>query len=1543
MEPLDLDSLVDESSESYEGPYVPRLQRGSPSAERLSFVNDKPTDPMPQIYADEAVIPPKSASQEEIDALSAQMDAFNEADVTTNPALMPSAEQEGDVMSENLPPLFSFGDQALFNEQLELRGLEGVTRDIVEFASNKLPDQDITYEGLRDGSANILDYLNPEMFERPTEERAMSNEGILAMLTDLEDFGKYDPAVAQLNPDGTPMLDPDTGEPMYEEKRYNLSAFASGFERNAVNGGATLLGGWIGARSATQAYSYMSRVPRTGIPQLRPLEVGAKTAAAVVGAIVGSGLANEGAEYVNQWMFEEPDPVVLPSMQSAYNAGETSAYGISFLATPWIGTRLVGAPLAANFNASKILGDLKTIASGKFSPEALQRMFSRELLDKAADLAKQQASKGKVKGILTPNLTKGPTAARITDSLVQGSAKALENGLKNPAGFLGFESSLVLGMAGGAYLAEEVFPGNPAARLVGEIVSVPPSLLAVKAITYGYGKLNAATTLLKEGMEDGSLLVKDALGSEGSTRLFEDLIESPEYKALENPQEELNLLIDTLINSQGNPDFRGPRDPAKIGLSPSEILRDVDSPLASAVERQEAQVATRVSDLAVATDQGKDRYIANAKQAIMKLRETNNPEAIQIAAAIEQKVVEQEIIDTLASANQKLVDASSTVFGNTEVIPQDAKLSASFYELQLKIVAALKQKRDKMWARVPDFDITTFVDDAGNELEQPNLVTVFETPTMNGGLKFTSEGGQDTFERILGSYKKDIDAIVAYFNPEAAVEAAMPDFKSLKTKLAKALEKIELGDDEKVPDLVSSLLENALVREGGSATTFNELPAIERVNIIQRLRDEANEAVQQTEVWGDGPRPDFKIPLGGAKLAKAFNAQATLFDAQHTAVIEMEGAASAATKAAEEAEYPVTYSRLREMLSNFKSVRADRLRANPMDNMASSLGVLIKTLSQDMTGLSANQIFKDAGENLDNQQVQIIKDYMAANAYTAGMHNVISRTFVSEASKVTAARGMALDPSQAVEAAKVGDDIPLMRIQQMQRAADFLNKNTSDITSLTYRNPSTGVYSEGVDFNAEQTGLELNQMIESIVRDARKNIMVTKIDPLTGVAQIDPLTGKKMQVVHPKRLDAYMSRRDSEGLWAIFPQFKRDLKDLETAQATLNAYEANAKALKASPEQKAFKWFLQRPESASSVIADIVANNKDLPARETLQNIVDKIKLKKTYTNTETGEEYSSDVILDGLRAAISNYAVVKSGGSGNGFSPTIYYDTLFSDLKKVDAFGVSGGFKLMDFMKKNGMVDDQYVENLQTALGQMRNVEEAVANNEVSGKLFKKFSIAKIGTYKIVGALLVGSALQRFKKVLGAVGLGDVGIGGGVVAGGVGAELGPRMFLTGPETLVVNRMSQILQDPKLLSLAIKEVSTVSELNKNLSIMAELMGNVGARQVPKINRDINSDKSVLAPDEEPDYSNVKSFGKPLSMPTADPQSSVPVPVRLPPVERMQLPSQQMQQAPRPVAPQPLQQAPQVAASGPVDRERFAALFPEDRDLMSGIGSLGGVA
>jgi hypothetical protein len=105
MAQSDLESLVDDGSEALASDYVPRLQRGSPSAERLSFVNDKPTDPMPRIYANEEEIAASLNPQQSM-AAAAQLEAFDKADVAVKPELMPSAEQEGDVMSENLPPLF---------------------------------------------------------------------------------------------------------------------------------------------------------------------------------------------------------------------------------------------------------------------------------------------------------------------------------------------------------------------------------------------------------------------------------------------------------------------------------------------------------------------------------------------------------------------------------------------------------------------------------------------------------------------------------------------------------------------------------------------------------------------------------------------------------------------------------------------------------------------------------------------------------------------------------------------------------------------------------------------------------------------------------------------------------------------------------------------------------------------------------------------------------------------------------------------------------------------------------------------------------------------------------------------------------------------------------------------------------------------------------------------------------------------------------------------------------------------------------------------
>ena len=1325
------------------------------------------------------------------------------------PAMAPEAVEDyavvplpdEDVMSETLPPLFSFGDKTLFRQKIEEKGIEGVTRDVVGIVKQQLPHFNFTYEDLKDGSADVLDLINPAG-DLPTLSRAMTDEAILAMFTDLEDYGKYDPPVRKKNADGTFAVDED-GQPVYEDKNYNLSAIAGGARDTALEAGVTMLGGWQGARMGAAAY--MARVPRYGLPGYgRALDVGPMAAAATVGAVVGAGILQPIAGYVNEWLFDEPDPIVVPSLQAAYNSGETAAYGITFLASPWVGTRLALKPLGEAFNAAKVLENFRTIASSKFKPDELIKLFGKDITERALGAAAVQASKGPVRRALTPNVAKGPTAARITDTIIRGGQNVLLEGAKNPKTFLGVEAIVAGGAGLAAYNAEKIAPGNELVRFGMELTSAPVSLLLVKptlAVT------QSTTNLLKsilsgEAGPKGQGMFSEAIKTEAGQRLTKELRGSPEYVGSKNPEQELDNLIEALLNAPKG-------DDAPL---PTTVAREAGSVLSPAMDRTQAQLATRETDLAVATEKGREQFVADAKEAIMTLRQTNTPEGLQLAASIEQRIVEQEAIDMIEAANSKLISAAERVFGNEERIPQDAALGERFYDLQLKLVASLKQKRDQLYRAVPDFEVRQFTTADGTEVRQPNSLTIFDVPTSEGGLKFSSAGAKAEFNTLLGGYKDDFAAMGAYYNPKP-------------------------------------------------------------------------------------------------------NADGTV-----TAV-----------------DFPVQFSRLREMLSHFKSLKAARERVNPMDSMATHINSLIKAIDQDMTGMNADGVFKSTpGQVLTTNQAQIVEAYTKAKAFTYGMHNVISRTFVSETSKVNAQRGMVLDPLDAVKAVKVGDDIPLARINQMQEAVNFLRKEAGDIETISYVNKSTGQRYNDVKFDAQQTGTELNEVIELIIRDARKNIMDQKTDPVTG---------EIVRTVNLKKLDAYKNRPNSKALFAIFPAFARDLNDAESAQKLMLEATAQAAALRSTDAQKAFAWFLQRPESATKVVAQIIGGEGKIASRKALQTMVDKIKNKGSYTDTETGAVYTSAQVLDGLRAAISNYAVTRAGGSGHSFSPTVYYDTLFSDVANVDATSASGGLKLMDFMKANGMVDDAYIKNLQKAVDQMRNVEAGIASNELSGELFKRPSLASLGMLRVGGSMLAGASLARFKKLLGAVGLQDFGVGASITAGEEGAKAAMR-FVTGPETLVINSMSRIFADPEMLALSIKQARTAAEFNENLSNMQKMLGAQTLRAGVKVERDVSSEESFIRPgemgDREADYSKQR-----LAFPPAPQQ---PAPVQQQPVSppsNIQGPTNPPNVAPTamggsatsPALQAPAaQQRPPVNQSGPVDRAKFAALFPEDRELM-GIGSL----
>jgi len=1409
-------------------------------------------------------------------------------DVAVNaaPAESIDAAPAEDVTSETLPPLYSFGDPQLFKDLVEEQGLEEVTRKVVGFAQQKMPHLSFTLETLQDGTADLLDFIKPET-ELPPQSRAMALEEILAVFTDVEDYGKYETPVQKTTFDGTPLFDPETNEPVYEDINYNLSAIAGGARNSVVPAVFLTAGGWQGARLGAAAYA--ARAPVLPNPLAA---TGTKIAYTGVGAIVGSGIMTPLASYVNEWLFEEPDPIVVPSLQAAYNSGETAAYGLTFLASPWVGTKLAGKDLSQTFNAAKALSDFKTIASKEFDPNKAIKVLGDDVAAMAEKAIKVQSGKGAIRKKLTPDQTKGPVSARITDTLIRGGAEALDKGKQNPGSFLGIEALMATSAGVGAYAAEKIAPNSEAFRLFMEVATVPPAILTIKAAT---GAISAGRSAYNRTM-DGSLReaagldLSGRVGTESGNRLLAEVRDSPEYAKLsETITQKMDSDGNPLFDPETNePVFENPEEALDNAMNllqnygsteedmlPSEVLYRAKSPFAATFQRIEQEVNTRTNELSVATKQGRERFVAAEKQKILSLRATDSPEALFEAAAIEQRLMEQQIIDDMTEANTAFVKATNQLFGNTEEGRTTSDLSLKFFDLQQRLVAGLKARRTQLYGEVPDFDLKVFTNAKGETVDVPNMVSIFDEDAGTGGLKFSSAGARKNFNLAVGAQKEDIDGIITYYqavNPDVGADP-IESMPSVVAKKFKALEKL------------------------GVATRIN--PETNRVELAPTDLMGATQTNAQEEA-----------------ARKKFNDVQTYLE-NFSAVPDADNLP----------EFPMGFAKLREVVSDLRSTRAKRIKDDPSDQTSVYLSRLIDAIEQDM--------FHTPSESLSDVDKATVVALKKAHAYNNAMHNVTSRSFVSIHAKMNAQRGLKTDPTEAVKAVMNGDNIPLSRINEMQYAINFLKdedgkRGLDQVKEITYTN-RIGTEDQRVtqSFDKDNVALELGETIEFLVRDARKNIVKEKTDPVTGVTT---------RTVDLKLLNKYKNLESTKQLFSIFPTLARDLDSVESAQILINQATASAKALRNSPQQIAFSKFLDRPESGSMVIGNILAGQGGVKSpRETLQKLVDTIKLGSREIDPVTNEiipaEYTVEETLDGLRSAIINYAVTGSGGTGTSFNPTRFFDLLFSEVQGVDAVTTKGGLKLSEFMKNNGMVNQQYLDDLTNALNKMRNIEEGLAKNDLSGNLFKRPSLASIGMLKIGGAMVVGASLARFKNLLGKIGLGDFGIGAGVVAGEVGAEAAPRLFLTGPETLVVNNMSRILADPEMLAIAIKEARSAKEFDDNLNAIQKLLGAQVIRQIPKVERDITADESAIRPNEfldrEADFTKQLESGKPVQ--------TVPVPQ-----------AQKVTQLQQPVPPPTMAQAPvapPTAPSGPVDRSQYAALFPNDmasgliRASNQGIGSL----
>jgi len=261
--------------------------------------------------------------------------------------------------------------------------------------------------------------------------------------------------------------------------------------------------------------------------------------------------------------------------------------------------------------------------------------------------------------------------------------------------------------------------------------------------------------------------------------------------------------------------------------------------------------------------------------------------------------------------------------------------------------------------------------------------------------------------------------------------------------------------------------------------------------------------------------------------------------------------------------------------------------------------------------------------------------------------------------------------------------------------------------------------------------------------------------------------------------------------------------------------------------------------------------------------------------------------------------------------------------------------------MKRNDMISDEEVDTLQKAIKQMRGVEEAFATGNLDSVLFKNPSPAKAFYAKIIGATAGQKMQEQMNNFLNRFGLGTQGggIGGGMVAASEGSQVIQNMLINGPESQKVKYLGYLLQHPEEMAPLLRTVKDAADMQDALKAVESGMSGISrqvGRRVPYILREMTDDEYEQQPPPPPEQTLPRLEPVPVpqnqTLPSNTQSGNLVPPVKVPTTDGGALPSPNQQAAATFLV--------SPTSSGPVDRARFAALFPEDRELL-GIGSLMG--
>jgi hypothetical protein len=207
---------------------------------------------------------------------------------------------------------------------------------------------------------------------------------------------------------------------------------------------------------------------------------------------------------------------------------------------------------------------------------------------------------------------------------------------------------------------------------------------------------------------------------------------------------------------------------------------------------------------------------------------------------------------------------------------------------------------------------------------------------------------------------------------------------------------------------------------------------------------------------------------------------------------------------------------------------------------------------------------------------------------------------------------------------------------------------------------------------------------------------------------------------------------------------------------------------------------------------------------------------------------------------------------------------------------------------------------------------------------LFKKPSLAKMFYARIFGATAGGAVQNKLKSLLGLPQM-----SGGLIAEQTGSELVQKFLLKGPESQRIKKMTELFSNPNLLASLMNENLAKSARDKSMSTLERFIAPMARQVGRRVPYGVIAGEKAISEEYSPPPE------VPVLVPN-DEEASLNIPA--------EAPTPNVGPAPSPIQTASASLPQTTPQSGPVNRARYAAMFPNDSAsalIRQGIGSMMG--